>query len=70
MRIFDARFGDMNNVLEKAPMDCDLANFLFERAVQYRDDVEPIPGRKTIAEASIRYIQVGASEIPKHLTAL
>jgi hypothetical protein len=66
MRIEDDSWGIlMDNILEKASTDWDLANCLRERAVQYRDDVEPIQGRRTIAEASIRYIQVSASEIPK-----
>lgn len=45
-------------MLAEAPIDLDLASFLCERAVQYRNDVQPTPGRRAIAEASIRYIQV------------
>ncbi|KAF8186310.1 hypothetical protein BJ912DRAFT_1144082, partial [Pholiota molesta] len=52
-----ARFDVINEVLENASTDWDLANYLRERAVQYRDDVQPIPGRMNIANACIKYIQ-------------
>jgi hypothetical protein len=55
----------MYDVLERASTDCDLAHFLRECAVQYRDDMEPILEWRMIAQASVKYIQVGASEISK-----
>jgi hypothetical protein len=66
MHINDGCFLPMYRIFEKASTDCDLANFLRERAVQYRDDVEPTFEREIIAEVSVEYIQVGAAQIPKY----
>ncbi|KAF8186327.1 hypothetical protein BJ912DRAFT_469763 [Pholiota molesta] len=57
MHINDGCFLPMYRIFEKASTDCDLANFLRERAIQYRDDVEPTFEREIIAEVSVEYIQ-------------
>lgn len=60
IRLREVELWVFQDILKKASMDWDLARFLRDHAVQFRNDVEPIAGRRTIADASIRYIQVGA----------
>ncbi|KAF8186299.1 hypothetical protein BJ912DRAFT_469130 [Pholiota molesta] len=57
MRINDEVFKLIAAVLENASTDWDLTNFLRERAIQYRDDMEPSLEWRIIAQASVKYIQ-------------
>lgn len=51
------------DILDEASIDLDLVNLLLERVVQFRNDIEPKPGRQRIAKASIKYIQVSDSSL-------
>lgn len=54
----DGFFFWFQDAIKKAHIDLDLAHILRERVVQFRNDIEPMPERRYIAEESIRYIQV------------